>query len=94
MVSSAGTTSTPSGLASRLAILATPTVAATPTEQVIPCSSATRARIDSAMSAGGPSRRTAPLTSRNASSIDSGSTRGVTCRKISITDRDTVVNAS
>ena len=60
----------------------------------MPCSSATRARIDSAISAGDPSRRTAPLTSRNASSIDSASTSGVTWRNISITEVDTVLNAS
>jgi len=34
-----GTTTTPSGLAARLAILATVMLAATPTEQVMPCSS-------------------------------------------------------
>jgi hypothetical protein len=65
-------------LARRLAIFATPTQAATPTEQVIPCSSATVARIDSAISTGDPSRRTAPPMSRNASSIDTASTSGVT----------------
>ena len=41
------------------------------------------------MDAGRPSRRSAPETSRNASSNDSGSTSGVTPRKIVITSADT-----
>ena len=45
-----GTTTTPSGLARRLASLATETEAATPTEQVIPCSSWIVARSCSAIS--------------------------------------------
>ena len=56
----------------------------------MPCSSATRSRISWPISAGRPSRRTAPATSRNASSSDSGSTSGVTERKTSITPADTV----
>ena len=64
-------------------------VGATPTEQVMPCSSATRARIHSPIQAGRPSRRRAPETSRNASSSDSGSTSGVTDRKTAITPADT-----
>ena len=39
MTAYGGTTTTPSGLARRVAILATIGLAATPTEQVIPCSS-------------------------------------------------------
>ena len=88
-VSSRGTTSSPSGLARPEASLATNFVAATPTEQVIRCSSATRSRSSRAISAGGPSRRTAPATSRKASSRLSGSTAGVTDRKISMTPRET-----
>ena len=71
------------------ASLATNFVAATPTEQVICCSSATRLRMRVAIAAGLPSRRTAPATSRNASSRLSGSTYGVIDRKISITPRET-----
>ena len=89
-----GTTTTPSGLARRLASLATATVLATPTEQVMPCSSAIRARICSAMAYGDPSRRTDPDTSRNASSIDSASTSGVTWRKVSITDGETALKVA
>ena len=49
---------------------------ATPTEQVMPCCSATWSRICAPIAAGGPSRRSAPETSRNASSRASGSTCG------------------
>ena len=38
---------------------------------------------------GGPSLRTAPDTSRNASSSESGSTSGVIARKIAMTSLDT-----
>lgn len=64
---------------------ATNLLGATPTEQVSPCSAVTRARIRRAMAAGGPNNRRAPVTSRNASSRESGSTSGVTSRKIRIT---------
>ena len=87
-VASRGTTSSPSGLARADASLATNFVAATPTEQVMPCSSTTRARISSPIARAPPRRRRAPPTSRNASSRASGSTSGVTDRKISITPRD------
>ena len=89
MTRSLGTTSRPSGLARVEASLATNFVEATPTLQVMPCSSCTRERIASAMTAGGPSRRIAPATSRNASSRLSGSTSGVTSRKIAITPAET-----
>ena len=46
------------------------------------------------MEYGDPSRRTAPETSRNASSIDSVSTTGVTWRNVSITDDETVLKMS
>ncbi len=87
------TTSRPSGLARRLASLATEIDDATPTEQVMPCSSCTVARTRSATSTGEPSRA-APRTSRKASSREIASTRGVIRRNTSITDRDTVVNRS
>ena len=93
-MASGGTTTTPSGLARRLASLASDTVAATPTEQVMPCSSWTTARRCSAIASGLPSRRADPRTSRNASSRETASTSGVTRRKVSITARDTVVNSS
>ncbi len=76
-------------MARRLASLATDTEAATPTEQVMPCSSWMVARSRSATSSGDPSRRVAPRTSRNASSSDSTSTSGVILRKFSITEEDT-----
>ena len=75
--SSAGTTSRPSGLAMPEASLATNLLAATPTEQVMPCSSCDRARTARRSAAGCPAGGRAPETSRNASSRDSGSTSGV-----------------
>ncbi len=65
--------------------MATNFVEAIPTEQVIPCSSAMVSRSSWAMRAGGPSRRSAPDTSRKASSSDIGSTRSVTDRKVAMT---------
>ena len=70
------------------------TEAATPTEQVMPCSSWMVARSRSAISTGDPSRRVEPRTSRNASSSESTSTSGVTRRKVSITEDDTVAKVS
>ena len=66
-------------------------VGATPTEHGSRCSSRTRRRMSSAIPAGRPSNRCAPDTSRNASSRDSGSTSGVTSRKIRMTARDAAV---
>ncbi len=94
MTRAGGTTSTPSGLARRLAILARVSEAATPTEQVIRCSSWMVARSCSAMARGEPSRRVDPATSRNASSKESTSTSGVTRRKVSRTEVDTRVRVS
>ena len=71
------------------ASLATNLVVATPTEQVIPCCSLTWARISWPIWAGLPRRRSAPETSRNASSSASGSTSGVTARKMAMTSLDT-----
>ena len=79
----------PSGLQRADAILATNLVGAIPTEQVMPCCSATRARMRRAITAGGPRRRSAPETSRKASSRASGSTSGVTVPKIAMTSLDT-----
>ena len=45
--------------------------------------------VRSAMPAGEPSRRLAPDTSRNASSSESGSTAGVTARKMAMTSLET-----
>ena len=44
-----------------------------------------------AIASGGPNSRRAPATSRNASSSDSGSTSGVTSRKIAMTALDAAV---
>jgi hypothetical protein len=71
------------------AILATNLVGATPTEQVMPCSATTRARMLLAIAAGVPSRLSAPETSRKASSSASGSTSGVIAPKIAMTSFDT-----
>lgn len=75
----------PSGLASPEASLATNFVGATPTEQVMPCSSAIVSRMRDPIRAGLPSRRIAPETSRNASSSESGSTVGVIEAKVAMT---------
>ena len=66
MTRSAGTTSRPSGLARVEASLATNLVEATPTEQVICCSSCTRARISSAIAVGAaePAQRTGDVEER------------------------------
>ena len=81
----AGTSSSPSGLQREDAILAMNLLAATPTEQVMPCSSCTWARI-SLGDAGRPPEPAQRLdTSRNASSALSGSTESVTERKTSMT---------
>ena len=77
-----GTTSMPLGLQRADASLATNFVGATPTEQVSPSSSSTRRRMAAAMCPGRPCSRVAPETSRNASSSDSGSTSGVTSRRM------------
>ena len=90
----AGTTSMPSGLQRADATLATNFVGATPTLQVSPSSRETRSRICSAITAGRPWARTAPDTSRNASSSESGSTSGVTSRRIAITALDAAVYAA
>ena len=81
-------------MARRLASLATDTDAATPTEQVMPCSSWIVERSRSAIRTGDPSRRVEPRTSRNASSSEIASTSGVTSRKVSITEADTLVNVA
>ena len=87
-VSGSLTISSPSGLERVEAIFATCFVAATPTLQTRPVSARTRARSIRAISPGEPQRRRAPDTSRNASSIDRGSTSGVTSWKIDITWRE------
>ena len=83
--SSRGTTTMPSGLASPEASFATNLVGATPTEQVMPCSSWMVSRMSWPIRAGLPSRRTDPDTSRKASSSDNGSTTGVMVSKVAIT---------
>ena len=74
---SAGTTTRPSGLARVEASLATNLVGATPTEQVSRSSCADPATDQHRDLGGRPSSRRAPATSRNASSMESGSTSGV-----------------
>jgi hypothetical protein len=75
---SGGTSINPSGLAALDATLATNLVGPMPTEQVICCSSDTTARTYSPICAGPPNIRTAPVRSRNASSIDADSTTALT----------------
>src|SRR5256714_1259698 len=83
----ASTTSMPSGLARSLASFATNLVLATPTDATSPVSARTRRRRATAISGAEPCSRRAPPTSRNASSSASGSTSGVTSRRIAITER-------
>ena len=64
-------------------------VGPTPTEQGRSSSSRTRVRISSPIPGGSPNNRTAPPTSRNASSNDSGSTSGVMSARMAITWRET-----
>jgi hypothetical protein len=85
-----GTTSRPSGFATPLATLARNFVLATPTVIGSPTRSRTLRRSLTAIWAGVPAIRLIPRTSRNASSIDSPSTRGVVSSKI----RNTALLAS
>lgn len=75
----------PFGLHLPEASFATNFVDAAPTEHVSPVCAFTRSRSRAAISPGEPNSRLAPDTSRNASSIESGSTSGVNSRKISMT---------
>src|SRR5690606_20344307 len=70
------------------AIFATCFVAAPPTLQVMPTSCLMRRLMSDATSPGEPQSLRTPLTSRKASSIDRGSTRGVMLRKMSMTCAD------
>ena len=85
---SGDTTNNPSGFAALLATFARCLVVATPIDNGRPTSSRTRARSRAAISGGVPANRSIPRTSRNASSIDSGSTTGAVSRKIRNTSRD------
>lgn len=86
---SGGTTSSPSGFAAVEAIFATNFTPAAPTVQGRPSSSRTRRRIRPPIRAGGPRRRRAPATSRNASSTLSCSSTGVTWPSRAITSAET-----
>ena len=79
------TTVSPSGLSRSEATLATDFVAATPQDTVRPVSRRTAARSQRAITAGSVPASTRCVTSRNASSSESGSTSGVTRRKMAIT---------
>ncbi|CPW32632.1 Uncharacterised protein [Mycobacteroides abscessus] len=80
------TTSSPSDLPWRLATLAKNLVRAMPTVIGSPARRRTSTRNAAAISLGAPEIRSRPDTSRNASSMDSGSTRGVVSRKTSNTN--------
>ena len=73
------------GLAASEASLARNLVGATPTLQVSPVRAFTSVRMRLAMATPSPSRRRAPVTSRNASSSARGSIIGVTERNTSCT---------
>ncbi len=72
------------GLASLEASLATNLLGATPTAHANPCSSCTRDRSSSAIRRPSVVPCRTPVTSRNASSSESGSTSGVTERRIAM----------
>ena len=72
----------PSGFAASEASLATNFVGATPTDATRPVSLRMSRLIERAMASPSPNKRWQPRTSRNASSSESGSTRGVYERKI------------
>ena len=80
---SGGTTVNPSGLSMSDAIFAINLDGATPAETVRPISLKTVAFTSFAISTAPPRRRLEPVTSRNASSMESGSTSGVKRPKIS-----------
>ena len=84
-MSASGTTSSPSGLARLDASFATYLVAAAPTDARSPVSLWMRSRNRVPICQGVPSSFRAPATSRNASSIESGSTSGVTSPSSPIT---------
>ena len=73
----AGTTVNPSGFSISEAILATNLDGATPADMVKPVFSTTICLIFFAISIADPKRRAQPVTSKNASSMDKGSTNGV-----------------
>ena len=68
-------------------ILATSLVVATPTEAVSSTSSRIAALIAAAIVSPSPNSAREPVTSRNASSIEIGSTSGVNRRRIAMTSR-------
>lgn len=76
-ISCGRTTNSPSGLFQSDAIFAMNLFGATPADTVTPTVSNTRWRISRAISVALPWHRSDPLTSRYASSSDSGSTSGV-----------------
>ncbi len=82
---SGGTSSWPSGFAESEAIFATSLQAAMPADAGRPSSSAIRRRSRAAISAAEPSSLREAVTSRNASSSESGSQRGVALSRMSNT---------
>ena len=81
------TTVRPSGLSWSLAILATDLLAESPAEHVMP-SSATRARMRRATATGCSVEKRPGVTSRKASSIETGCTRGLSSAKMARTAAD------
>ncbi len=82
---SAGTSTWPLGLARSEAIFATNFTGAIPADEGRPSSSAIRRRKARAMSPGAPKSRVDAVTSRNASSSESGSHSGVTLSRMANT---------
>ncbi len=82
-----GTTTSPSGLRRSDAIFATSFVVETPTDAVSSSSSWIASLIRRAIVAPSPNRARLAVTSRNASSMEIGSTSGVKRRRIAMTSR-------
>ncbi len=82
-------TTKPSGFSSSLASFARNLFGAMPTEATSPTSARIRALMARPITAAGPNSRWQPVTSRNASSIESGSISGVKAAKTAKTCSDT-----
>ncbi len=85
----AATTTSPSGLRRSDATFATNLLAATPTDAVSRSDAAMRALIARATAGPSPWSPSVPVTSRNASSMETGSSSGVKSARIAMTSRET-----
>ena len=89
-----GTTTSPSGFRRSEATFATNLLAATPTDAVRARLEAMRALIVAATVGPSPESRSVPVTSRKASSMDTGSSSGVNSARMAMTCRETAAYLS